>query len=76
MEYLTKEAVMKIQFFENIRGLDSRAINGGVYLIELLKDGNETPIRLYIGESAHMVKRCGEHLYKLFEDERYFGLLP
>lgn len=28
---------MKIQFFENIRGLDSRAIDGGIYLIELLQ---------------------------------------
>lgn len=67
---------MKIQFFENIKGLDSRAINGGVYLIELLKYNCEDSIRLYIGESGYMVKRCGEHLYELFKDASYFGLLP
>ncbi|MBD5551516.1 MAG: hypothetical protein HDQ96_10125 [Lachnospiraceae bacterium] len=67
---------MKIQFFENIRGLDNRAINGGIYLIELLQDNCEDSIRLYIGESGCMIERCSEHLYELFKDTSYFGLYP
>ena len=67
---------MKIQFFENIRGLDSRAIYGGIYLIELLQDNCENSIRLYIGESGCMIKRGSEHLHTFFNDASYFGLYP
>ena len=40
---------MIIDFFQTENGLDIRAINGGVYHVELKKNGIETPISLYIG---------------------------
>ncbi len=64
---------IKIQFFEGQDQLKN-AINGGVYLIELLKDGIKDPIRLYVGESGAVIKRCGEHLYNFFNNPSYLGL--
>lgn len=64
---------IKIQFFEEQNQLKN-AIKGGVYLIDLLKDGKEKPIHLYVGESGAVIKRCGEHLYTLFYQPDYFGL--
>lgn len=64
---------IKIQFFEEENQLKN-AIKGGVYLIDLLKDGEEEPIHLYVGESGTVIKRCGEHLYTLFDKPDYFGL--
>jgi len=66
---------MQVRFFMNEDGtLDERAIKGGVYHIELLKENNDKRISLYIGESAHMVARGGEHLYKSFNSPTYLGL--
>lgn len=64
---------IKIQFFEEEDQLKN-AINGGVYLIDLLKDGKGDPIHLYVGESGAVIRRCGEHLYTLFDKPDYFGL--
>ena len=64
---------MKICFFETENGLDTRAIKGGVYKVELLMEEKE-PICLYIGESVWIASRCGTHLYSLFEDPSYLGL--
>lgn len=66
---------IKIQFFEEGTQLID-AVEGGVYLIDLLKDGKEKPIHLYVGESGAVIKRCGEHLYTLFNQPDYFGLEP
>lgn len=72
---LTKEKIeMVIDFFQENEGLKTDAIKGGVYLIELLKEGKEQSIHLYVGESGAMVKRCGEHLYTLFDKPEYLGL--
>jgi len=66
---------MQVRFFMNEDGtLDERAIKGGVYHIELLKENNDKRISLYIGESAHIAARCGKHIYKVSEDTSYFGL--
>ena len=67
---------IKIRFFQKEEKLDSRAIGAGVYMVELLKDDEPlcSALPLYIGESVHMIKRCGEHLYDLFQDPRYLGL--
>lgn len=61
-----------IQFFEKDRF--NCAVNGGVYLIELLKSGKSS-IYLYVGESGSVIKRCGEHLYELFNNPSYLGLI-
>ena len=66
---------IKIKFFEEQNQLKN-AIRGGVYLIDLLKDGEEEPIHLYVGESGAVIKRCGEHLYTFFDKPDYFGLDP
>lgn len=63
---------IKIQFFEKDNQLDQRAIKGGVYLIELLKENIRIP--LYVGESGAVIKRCGEHLCMLFTEPNYLGL--
>lgn len=65
---------IKIQFFKEETQL-KYAVKGGVYLIDLLKDDEEKPIHLYVGESGTVIKRCGEHLYTLFEQPDYFGLV-
>lgn len=67
-----EEYNIKIQFFEEDQL--KNAIKGGVYLIDLLKDGKAKPIPLYVGESAAVIKRCGEHLYTLFNNSNYLGL--
>ncbi|MBD5534573.1 MAG: hypothetical protein HDQ99_02715 [Lachnospiraceae bacterium] len=64
---------IKIQFFEE-KDQFKNAIKGGVYLIELLKEGIDDPIRLYVGESGAVIKRCGKHLYALFGNPSYLGL--
>ena len=65
---------MIIDFFQTENGLDKRAINGGVYHVELKKNGIETPISLYIGESVWIARRCGRHLYVFNEKPELFGL--
>lgn len=67
-----EEYKIKIQFFEEDKL--KNAIKGGVYLIDLLKDGKTKPIHLYVGESGAVIKRCGEHLYTLFNNPNYLGL--
>lgn len=42
---------MKIDFFNTCNGMDPRAINHGVYMIELLE--KEESVCLYIGESVY-----------------------
>ena len=54
--------------------LDKNAICGGVYLIEIRKNSSKEWIPLYIGESKTIIKRCGEHLYNVFNNPLYFGL--
>ena len=65
---------MKIDFFETGYGMDQRAVGPGVYMVELVKNGKEGGICLYIGESVWIASRCGVHLYSLSEDPNYFGL--
>ena len=65
--------ILRIDFFETKNGFDTRAIQGGVYQVELLMEGRES-ICLYIGESVWIASRCGKHLYSLFESLEYFGL--
>lgn len=65
---------MIIDFFQTEDGLDKRAINGGVYHVELKKKGIENPISLYIGESVWIARRCGRHLYIFDEKPELFGL--
>lgn len=65
--------ILRIDFFETENGFDTRAIQGGVYQVELLMEGKES-ICLYIGESVWIASRCGKHLYSLFESSEYFGL--
>lgn len=64
---------MKIDFFETDNGMDSKAVGGGVYQIELVMEKRES-ICLYIGESVWIASRCGEHLYSVWEKPEYFGL--
>lgn len=72
---MSSEKSIKISLFQKERRLDSQAIGAGVYIVELLKDDNPlSSASLYIGESVYMVKRCGEHLYDVFKDSKYFGL--
>lgn len=54
---------MIIDFFQTENGLDRRAINGGIYHVELKKKGMENLISLYIGESVWIARRCGRNLY-------------
>lgn len=65
---------MKIDFFATNNGMDIRAVRGGVYHVELLKEDTEQSISLYIGESVWIAARCGKHLYSFYDDSRYFGL--
>lgn len=39
-----------------------------------MKDDIKNPIRLYVGESGAVIKRCGEHLYNFFNNPSYLGL--
>lgn len=63
---------LRIDFFSTSEGMDQRAVNHGVYSIELVGRGKK--ICLYIGESVWIASRCGVHLYELYEDPGYFGL--
>lgn len=65
---------MKIDFFTTDKGMDERAVRGGVYHVELLKENTDLLISLYIGESVWIAARCGEHLYSFYNDPNYFGL--
>lgn len=65
---------MNIDFFQTENGLDQRAINGGVYHVELIKNGIKDPISLYIGESVWIARRCGRHLYVFDGKPELFGL--
>ncbi len=65
---------MKIDFFCVETGMDTRAVKGGVYQVELINTDKNTSICLYIGESVWIAARCGEHLYSVFEKPEYFGL--
>lgn len=64
---------INIQFFEEQKQFRD-AIKGGVYLVDILNEGKEKTIPLYVGESGTVIKRCGEHLYTLFNKPDYFGL--
>lgn len=65
---------MNIDFFQTESGLDQGAINGGVYHVELIKNGIKNPISLYIGESVWIARRCGRHLYVFDGKPELFGL--
>ena len=69
---------MKILFFSKNGALDPESILPGVYIIKLGKvDGdvkNYAP--LYIGESYSMAERCGRHLFEVYKDPSYLGLMP
>lgn len=65
---------VEIDFF-NVNGkFDNRAVNGGVYKVELFKNNKKDPLCLYIGESVWMASRCGRHLYAQMQNSNYFGL--
>ncbi len=59
---------INIDFFD---GQIIDAIGAGVYQIDI-KKGDKVQT-LYVGESKHVIKRCGEHLYDFSNDIRYFG---
>lgn len=63
-----KKIDTNIEFFKEDL---NQAIGSGIYQISIYKD-NKSKI-LYIGESETVLKRCGEHLYKLNENPGYFG---
>lgn len=68
---------MKVKFFEKDTGLDENSIGAGVYRFKIgmknsKKDDNF--LTIYIGESLTMLKRCGEHMYELYKNPKYFGL--
>ena len=66
-----KKIDANIEFFKEDL---NQAIGSGIYQISIYKD-NKSRI-LYIGESETVLKRCGEHLYKLNklnESPGYFG---
>lgn len=65
---------MKIDFFTTATGMDQKAVRGGVYHIEILKEGTDSLISLYIGESVWIAARCGQHLYSFYDNPNYFGL--
>lgn len=71
---MSSQKSIKINFFQKNGKFDIQSINASVYMVELLKDDVSPALPLYIGESVYMIKRCGEHLYDLFEDAEYFGL--
>lgn len=66
-----KKIDINIEFFKEDL---NQAIGSGIYKISIYKN-NKSRI-LYIGESETVLKRCGEHLYKLEklnENMGYFG---
>lgn len=65
---------MKIEFFSKDNYLDNKALDGGVYQIDLLSNKSDKIIHLYVGEAGCIAKRCSVHLMKLSDDANYFGL--
>ena len=65
---------MKILYFLKDDYLDNKALDGGVYQIDLLSDKSDKIIHLYVGEAGCIIKRCSMHLMKLSYDASYFGL--
>ncbi len=65
---------MKIEFFLKDGVLDSRALDGGVYVVDLLKKRSTKVIHLYVGEAGCIVKRCGTHLMEFSKNPEYFGI--
>lgn len=59
---------VNIEFFLNDL---NKALEAGIYLIEIQKDNKKTS--LYIGESVYPMVRCAEHLFNLKNDPDYFG---
>ena len=68
---------MKVKFFEKDTGLDKNSIGAGVYRFKIgvkTSEKDDDFLTLYIGESLTMLKRCGEHMYELYKNPKYFGL--
>lgn len=68
---------MKVKFFEKDTGLDENSIGAGVYRFKIgvkTSEKDDDFLTLYIGESLTMLKRCGEHMYELYKNPKYFGL--
>jgi len=69
---------INIDFFQKNGILDNNATGSGIYIIELRARNSlakeDSPLHLYVGQSVYMVKRCGEHIYKLFNNPQYMGL--
>ena len=65
---------MKIEYFLKNGVLDNRALDGGVYVVDLLKDNSKQVIHLYVGEAGCIVKRCGTHLMEFSKKSEYFGI--
>ena len=65
---------MKIEYFLKDGFLDKRALDGGVYVVDLLKENSRKVIHLYVGEGGCIVKRSGKHLMEFSKDPEYFGI--
>lgn len=65
---------MKIEYFLKDGFLDKRALDGGVYVVDLLKENTRKVIHLYVGEGGCIVKRSGKHLMEFSKDPEYFGI--
>ena len=65
---------MRVDFFEKNQSFDINASQGGVYKIDLLCEGKQQPLCLYIGESIWIASRCGKHLYSFMKNPNYLGL--
>lgn len=68
---------MKISFFKENEYLNEKAIGAGVYIFKIGKNGGgkEEFRALYIGRSYSMAARCTTHLYELYKEPSYFGLI-
>lgn len=64
---------MKIEYFLVDGKLDNRALDGGVYRVDLIID-SDIVIPLYVGEAGCIVKRCGFHLLSFSNNSEYFGI--
>jgi len=60
---------VKVVFFEN-NFLE--AIGAGIYEISILRSDGVC-CSLYKGESVHVLKRCGQHLFRLKNNPGYLG---
>ena len=65
---------MRIEYFWKDDCLDKRALDGGVYQVDLLSEKSDKVIHLYVGEAGCIVKRCGTHLMKFSNNANYYGL--